>query len=84
LTPADPKKTLFLCWPDTDRFALHSLAAFHGDVLCYVGEHHAQAATADDEFRLLLQQWTLEDVVLIPRLPGSRDSLRVYRRTRTH
>jgi len=82
LATADPAKTLFLCWPDTDGFASRALAAYRGDILCYVGECDVKwPATGDDEFRDTLDRdWTIVREVVIPQLKSAKDRLVIYHR----
>ena len=77
-----PDRTLLLCWPNMDDFALHTLAAYRGNRLIYVGEGEGGCTATDDFHEELNEHWDLAAVVEIPQWPGLHDLLFVYERLR--
>jgi hypothetical protein len=74
-----PERTLFLCWPPpASPMAEECLAAFHGDIVLYVGEWRGACATSAffDALERSFTQVASED------LPSwyEQDALRVFRR----
>jgi hypothetical protein len=70
-----------LCWPgDGQPFADQAVAAYPGDTLIYIGEGPGGHTADDAFFARLAREWAEVERVSIPRWPGTRDSLVVYRR----
>ena len=76
----NPGRALFLCWPPSDSpMAAQALQSFPGSTVISVGEWEGR--TADAEFqRLLRQDWELIRQMGLPKWPGFRDELRIFRR----
>jgi hypothetical protein len=70
-----------LCWPGLrEPFADQALAAYAGSTLVYIGEGPGGHCADDAFFARLAGEWNEVERVAIPRWPGTRDSLWVYRR----
>ena len=81
LATADAARALMLCWPCYDKpMAVDCLTAYRGEVVIYVGEGPGGCCASDAFFDLLERDWAVEREVDIPRWPGMRDYLVVYRR----
>lgn len=76
------RRTLFLSWPshgdDAASFAV--LRAYRGDTFVYVGEAEGGATGSVRFHRELALNWTPVEILDLPRWPGLRDRLAVYRR----
>jgi hypothetical protein len=75
-------RVLFLCWPPyaDDAASYAALRTYRGDVMIYVGEP-GEGATGSLRFSRELQlNWTVIEEVGLPRWPGLRDRVVVYRR----
>jgi hypothetical protein len=75
-------RTLLLCWPPMDDpMAAMCLERYRGERVISVGERGEGARTGDARFRELLAQGFIEEQgVELPRWPGYRDEVVVYRR----
>jgi hypothetical protein len=79
-----PDRSLLLCWPpfDDDAASYAPLRAYGGDVVIHIGE--PEGASGSVRFhRELGLNWILVEEVELPRWPGLRDRLAVYRRNAT-
>jgi hypothetical protein len=87
---ASPGRALLLCWPPRDDSAsyavLRALRADTGlaDTVLYVGEGPGGATGSERFHQELALNWTPAEQVGLPRWPGLRDKLTVYRRNATH
>jgi hypothetical protein len=74
-------RALFLCWPGRDEpFADQALGAYRGATLLYVGEGRGGQTADAAFFDRLAAGWREVERVAIPCWPGTRDSLRIFRR----
>lgn len=74
-----PSSALFLCWPPLDEpLAEDSLNAHQGEWVFYVGEEGRTASRGFHE--RLKEQYTLIQTIPLPRWPGFRDSLFIFRK----
>lgn len=76
-----PDRTLLLCWPPYDNdMAYHTLSAYQGQRLVYIGES-AGGCTGDDQFfELLAEQWHLVAEHTPVQWWGIHDVIEVYER----
>ncbi|CAN0213946.1 unnamed protein product [Scytosiphon promiscuus] len=70
--------SLFICWPSDGQWPAACLTEFEGDDFFYVGE--AEGGATRMPWRLLKEEWELEQRVAIPTWPGFKDALWWYRR----
>jgi len=74
-------RALMLCWPpyDEDAASYDVLRAYRGEVVVHVGERDGGSGSL--RFRRELElNWTLEEVVDLPRWPRLEDRVHVLRR----
>jgi hypothetical protein len=79
---ASPGRALLLCWPPRDDDASYTvLRALSADTVLYLGEGPGGATGSERFHQELALNWTPAEQVALPRWPGLRDKLTVYRRS---
>lgn len=80
-----PGRALLLCWPpyDDDSASYAVLRAFRGDTLLYIGEGPGGATGTARFHEEVGLNWRTAEQVALPRWPGLRDKLTVFRRNGT-
>ena len=81
LSKFGPRWTLLLGWPPyEDSMAEHTLAAFRGKHLIYIGEDRWGCCATHEFFQQLDQSWTRLHVYELPQWSGIHDQVEVWER----
>ena len=75
------RPVLMWSWPEPDADHTHqALRKFQGDTVIYIGEK-SWGSTGSEEFHNILKtQFVKTTEIRLPRFPGARDRIRIYRR----
>jgi hypothetical protein len=80
---AHPNRALLLVYPPASDMAVKCVKAYAGDLLVYVGEGRGGANANAEFFDLLLQDWAVQEMVILEEtFPACYERLFVLRRRR--